>query len=456
MDNDDEVRSEVKLFLKETSAFDTSKKPELYNLEAEYAKTKKNKDYVNIITIICSVVVIIGLAIGVNFFIEYLNKDIKISLDSFDDLNLKALLETVGRTQNDLNQALTDKTDLELDMDNDIDQIKLKLDAEKNLIANQRIPEEAKQEAITAAEEEANKQIASTRSKYRRKIRELDKQIDALEEEMKKYDASSLSIAREKESSIDSQRQVFALEKRALKKEYEATISDLRDRLDSQQKQAVEDQKRAVALAIKDYQARIEVLDPIISDERVDSIKNTIAQGGNSTTDYNVALKDSNNNLSDISYLSNCITSIDYDNNLSECAASMDKIAGEMQRNLTQSAEKKFSVYESKIGTLDTIIVSSYDKKYWENPRSLDYKTMEEQDGLIISKVGNDFYAYLVPAKRKNANGKKTVIKLPKDKEVTCVLETFGNLMKVSPVNEADRAAFNTIPLNTFFKFMES
>ena len=93
MDNDNKIteiqeiqtHNEVQLFLKDELNKLCSAKVEQYNLEEEYARTKKNKNKsVFVILAFCALAVSFIVA-GLTLFINSQNRKIKVNIDTFND-----------------------------------------------------------------------------------------------------------------------------------------------------------------------------------------------------------------------------------------------------------------------------------------------------------------------------------------------------------------------------------
>ena len=128
MDNDNKIteiqeiqtHNEVQLFLKDELTKLSSAKVEQYNLEEEYAKTKKNKDKsVGIILAVCSIIVCL-LVVALTTFITSQNHKIAVNIDTFNDLNLRALLNSAGRTESLYANALQSKEILLAKMEDEL------------------------------------------------------------------------------------------------------------------------------------------------------------------------------------------------------------------------------------------------------------------------------------------------------------------------------------------------
>ena len=104
------IHQEVMLFLgDELENIHKSSKGQTYDIEKEYGKTKKNKSpFVALILTGCFVVVI-GVSFMIHRIVSAKNSEIQVSLQKFDDLNLKGLLDTVSVAQSNYDNAVKTK-----------------------------------------------------------------------------------------------------------------------------------------------------------------------------------------------------------------------------------------------------------------------------------------------------------------------------------------------------------
>ena len=360
MDNDEKIS----LFLDKNSLqnglFSEIDKGQKYDLETEYAKTRKNKSFKNYIIAAVTAIMIAGISYGITAYIDHKYSNIEVDIDVFEDLNLKKLLNMVSQVQNELSQARDEKRKLELDMANEINAVDLKLEAEKDLISKKRILKNEKKSQVAAAELNAENERKKIRSSYGAKISEVKARIEELEGELAKYESSNLEKAQDQQSALDSERQLFELEKQAQKKEYEATIENLRRKMEAQQRQAVIDQKRAVELAIREYQERIEILDPVVKGD------NMISEG-----EY----------LHNIDAIASYIGAIPYENNLPEYVGAIRENAQALDGVVSEKNQQL-----EKIGSL----ANYFDRINEEKLVKMNV------DGLVISKNGSEGDGYFV------------------------------------------------------------
>src|SRR5574344_602313 len=111
MDNDYKIiiqKPEVRLFLQEEASVLKKEQPETYNLEEEFAKAKKNRSPFVLLLMTGLFIIVIAATIGLYKYIDYRNKHIEVSVDVFEDVNLRKLLDMVSRTEESL--ALSKKS----------------------------------------------------------------------------------------------------------------------------------------------------------------------------------------------------------------------------------------------------------------------------------------------------------------------------------------------------------
>lgn len=259
-----QTHREVQLFLKDELKKLRFAKAEQYNLEEEYAKTKKNKDKsVGIILAVCSIIVCL-LVVALTTFITSQNHKIAVNIDTFNDLNLRALLNSAGRTESLYANALQSKEILLAKMEDELASAKRKM--ENDLYVLKSVEKVSSRNSILARQrkiqEEYEKNQNSIHEKYDPQIKAAEGKITALQEKLSGYDTEKLSAAQADEAVLDSQKQLNDIQMEMLEKKYQTRIEDLKANMVLQQQEAARQQREAVESVRKTYQAKIDLLDP--------------------------------------------------------------------------------------------------------------------------------------------------------------------------------------------------
>ena len=149
MDNDNKIDTfddskqeskEVSLFLQE-ELIPLKKKKTLttYNLEKEYAKTKKNRNYsIWIIMAITVAAVVLATWLTISGLSAKNNK-LQVSLESFEDLNLRNLFDALSKTQDLYEKAAKAKAELEASLESRLTQAKRNKDVDFANLSNMKL-----------------------------------------------------------------------------------------------------------------------------------------------------------------------------------------------------------------------------------------------------------------------------------------------------------------------------
>ena len=112
MDNDNKInisKPEVKLFLGDKIVPSDLSAASTYNLEKEFEKAKNNRSYKVSLIIVGMGIFVVLFSIFFSRYVKIQNEKMKVSVESFDDLNLRRLLDSVSRIENELSLAMAEK-----------------------------------------------------------------------------------------------------------------------------------------------------------------------------------------------------------------------------------------------------------------------------------------------------------------------------------------------------------
>jgi hypothetical protein len=381
MDNDNEIKGryssaqknedeyelahrEVRLLLKNELKNLEFGSSAAYDLEAEYAKTKKNHNTtVSVLMISCFLAV--GLvSFGITKYVTKENKNIAINIDTFNDLNLRGLLDMVSRTDGLYRSATKKRADFQASLDYGLKQAVEKRDNDLFTLQSLALRDKAEiAERKSAIQNEYKKSIKKLHDEYDVQIQSSENEIQQYQGELAAYDSTKVVHAQEQEAAIDSQRQLHDLEMQNQTKKYEASISDLRNQLDSQQQESVKAQRAAVAEVTTKYQAQIAVLDPVIKNTRGDAViaaeKNVQISSPYSASSYTSevqpgealasALRRVQSLYGDFDYTADIVSSIPWENTMSSYVRSLRQLSHEIGDTVSSAAVAESAQLQKKI-----------------------------------------------------------------------------------------------------------
>lgn len=278
MDNDNKIEmettspeqrhKEVLLFLNdELNRLQVSNSQNSYDLEKEYAKTKKNKSPFTFLLLFLSAVVVFFAAWGITSYIDKQNEEITVNLKEFEELNVKELLDSVSKVQNNYNEALKNKTNLVADKEMALKKAEEQKSSDLFLLESLTLSSKEQTKRKTAIEEEYENTVAAISEQYDQQILLAELELDEYKKQLEEYDAAKVQAAREHEQALDSQRRLQEMEKERISKEYENRIALLQEEMATERKNNTEQLRRAVTEVSNQYLLEIDKLDPTFKNE---------------------------------------------------------------------------------------------------------------------------------------------------------------------------------------------
>lgn len=283
MDNDNKIENteltpaqrhkDVLLFLnKELDNLQThSGNTNTYNLEKEYAKTKKNKSPFVVLLLLGCFLLTLGSAWLLSSSINKQNQSIEINLEEFDSLNLKTLLDSVTKVQDKYDNAVKKRDQAISQMESEIKKAESQRDDDLFVLESVQMVDDtafySRKRAIIA---EYEKKVEEIKTEYEAKIELLEEDVEKYKKELASYDSSKIESAKELEKAVSSERSVQELEKKRLVESYEERIAQLETEIDAYTSN--KSVRSAVEQVTSKYAKEIDRLDPIIKDQQAKDI----------------------------------------------------------------------------------------------------------------------------------------------------------------------------------------
>ena len=274
----DQRHKEVLLFLNdELNRLQTVNSSNSYDLEKEYAKTKKNKSLFSTLLLTGSMLVVFLLAWGITAYINSKNQEITVNLAEFEGLNVKNLLDSVSKVQTNYDNAMKNRTNIISDRDIALKNAEEKRERELFLIDSLNLDDKADiKKRKDAVLEEYENSVAQIKQVYDPQIAAADTELAEYKKQLDEYDTAKLEAARQQEQALDSERRVHQLEMDKLAKVYEGRITELQETYARERKDNSEQIRRQVSEVSQKYVQQINMLDPDLTKTSAQGIVNTI------------------------------------------------------------------------------------------------------------------------------------------------------------------------------------
>lgn len=366
-----QIHKEVMLFLgKELERIHQTSSEQTYNIEKEYAKTRKNHSPFSALMLIGCFLVVLAIAFIITKTISSKNEDISVSVAAFDDLNLKNLLNTVGAAQTNYENAVKKRATIEGDMS-----VKLKAADETRtndlfvIESMTRLTKKKKAELEAEADKKYKEAVAAIHEEYDGQLVQADKEIQEYKSQLAEFDAAKVQAAQEKEKALDTERRVKELEQKKIKDQYELRISELNQKLADTQKRSSEDMRRAVGSVSEQYQAEIALLDPKLNDSKAGKIiaetKKSSAADFNGASTLNArgitsqnltgAMNDYQKLYDDYKYLDKAVAALPQKNSIPSYVAASRKLVNQMGAAFTNTAVSLYNENVELTGKINSL-----------------------------------------------------------------------------------------------------
>ena len=214
-----------------------------------------------------------GFAFLTHKIISNKNEEITVSLQEFDGLNLKNLLDTVSSAQNNYENAVKNKIQIEAELES---QLKAAQEARENdiyVVDSMHLKyKTVYNDKISLINKQYEAKVKLIHEEYDTKISQAGKQVEEYKQQLAEFDSAKVEAAKEQEKALDSERQLRELETKKLTAKYEARIAELENSIINLQKRNTESMRKAVTDVSAQYQKEIDALDPVISDDTAKEI----------------------------------------------------------------------------------------------------------------------------------------------------------------------------------------
>ncbi len=203
---------------------------EVYDLEKEFAQTRKNRSLMIPLVTFATLLVLGGIAWGVTNWIQEINNAAPVDVASFDDLNLKDLLDTAKRNENDMAGAQSDLHQLQFDLKSSLDAVEQDYQSNlENIKAKAVHPTDLATQSAAAKNDRDAKRKAIQAS-FAGRIAAKNAEIAAIQKKIDSYDQRLMQQAQAQQAVLDSANKKFDLERQQLVTDYEKRLNDIMTR----------------------------------------------------------------------------------------------------------------------------------------------------------------------------------------------------------------------------------
>lgn len=163
-------------------------KAEIYSLEEEYAKTRKNKNWLVLLIILIFIGLIAALTVFVTYYSSARDSNIEVSISEFDDLRLKEILNSSRLSENNLQIGKNEVLSLMIEMRNRILEVNNIYLVRQNALLDKGYPENVTREKLIELKKAEDSDVSAIKLKYEGQINKKRAVISEIEQEKIKAD----------------------------------------------------------------------------------------------------------------------------------------------------------------------------------------------------------------------------------------------------------------------------
>lgn len=203
---------------------------DIYSLEDEFAKTKKNKNIGLYLTIGLFFVVVIGSALAFSIYIQSQNKNVAINISEFEDIRLKEVIDSARSHENNLDLLEIKLEILKVVQAKEILEIKRKYHQRELELLVEELPQKETDLKITQIRTAEQREIAAVNRSFEDQVQA---KIQEIEDVKKQLAEKKLAEETGKQDSVSNVDRLNALKMEELKKSNDSGVISLRQYYES-------------------------------------------------------------------------------------------------------------------------------------------------------------------------------------------------------------------------------
>lgn len=198
-----------------------------YDLNDEFAKTKRNRNLFVLLIILLTTVVFISFAFVLNNYYEKANNVVTIRSAEFDDINLRDLLDKAKKLEADIGFTKLQIQTLQDARNADIARATITRDDALTMLRSRNPSEEDLTNQTAQIESGYQSQLRRIGGAYSKQIKSFETEVSAAQAQLASFDSGKLELAKQQEVVLNNERRIYDLERDRIQIELEGNIKRL-------------------------------------------------------------------------------------------------------------------------------------------------------------------------------------------------------------------------------------
>ncbi len=289
MDDDRKVTELVEqsklVFLRE-AVEEFRRKQRTYDLETEFAKTRRNRTAVVPGVILAILLVFSISAMAVNFYIEQAAATVELDFDQFEDINLREVLDSWLQVERSIEELETSIDALSEERDSRIRLAERTGERRVALLEVTDMDPATRDEEISNVESETEEQVAAIANDYNQRIEELQNELaDLQQRQEEEFDEQEVEAALARREQLEERGRLQRLELEEQQEFFVERLSQLRESYEDELQSHDEHSEELRATLIEQYESEIAQLE----EEHAEEIEELILRYNPDMSDEDIA-----------------------------------------------------------------------------------------------------------------------------------------------------------------------
>lgn len=176
---------------------------DIYSLEDEFAKTKKNRNIGLYSAIGLFFLLVIGAAIAFSIYIQQRNQQVEINISEFEDLRLKEVIDSARSHENNLDLLLIKKEILEVEHRKKVLEVQRKYHQRELDLLARSLPEKQTDVRLAGLRQAERQEISKVNASFEEELQVKEEEIERIKQELAEKKAAEESGQAEAISNVD-------------------------------------------------------------------------------------------------------------------------------------------------------------------------------------------------------------------------------------------------------------
>ncbi len=224
----DQAEIARELFLKQAAKIE-SDRPHLYNLEEEFALSRRNRSLRSLFLVLGFIVVAVGATVFLTLNIQNQNRRIRVAITDFEDVTLRDLLSSARKNGEVLASAKSSLDAIRQELAQKGQALRDDTTGKIAILDAKGLSADEHESAVRDLRQQEETGLAALAAQYSSRLKAKQAEVNAAQKEVDAYDSRQLEAAKKQAAVLNNQQRLHDLEMEQMTSQYEKKLKALAD-----------------------------------------------------------------------------------------------------------------------------------------------------------------------------------------------------------------------------------